>query len=181
MKFLTDKDVLLCIESDNLSEILNDKLYLQDEAEDRAIETSKEYLRARYDVDFEFRDYAIAGTNADDRIIYDSGTQGLTEDITIGVNGTSGIIDVADLLEDDRNFSLKQIVLDLFKYEIFQRVAPRALSDIVADRYDRAIEKLKEAGKGNITMDLKTLYIDDVQAYRPFRYGSSDVSENSKW
>lgn len=181
MKFLTDKDVALTIESDNLSEIVNEKLYLQDEAEDRAIETSKEYLRSRYDMDYEFRAYATSGTNAEDRIIYDAGSNGLVEDITIGVNGTSGIIANDDLLPDDRNFSLKTIVLDLFKYELFQRVAPRALSEIVSDRYDRAIEKLKEANKGNIMMDLKPLFIEDEQAYRPFRYGTSDVSNKSKW
>lgn len=182
MKFLTHKDILITLEEDNLLEIINNKLFLKDEAEERAVETTKEYLRQRYDVEHEFRAYSANGTNAEDRIIYDAGSNGLTEDIEIGVNSTSGLQPISDLLADDRNFSLKTIVLDLFKYELFQRVAPRALSDVVADRYDRAIDKLIKANKGVISMNLKILYVDDeVQDYRPFRHGNSSISENNKY
>lgn len=181
MIFLTAKDVAITIEEENLAEVLNDKLFLQDEAENRAIETAKEFLRQRYDMEYEFRAYSTAGLVLDDRIIFDLGITNLTEDITIGVNSTSGLNTIEQLTEDDRNYSLKQIVLDVFKYELFQRVAPRQLSEIVADRFDRALEKLKQANKGIISMNLKPLFVDGEQEYRPNRYGVNLNSENNSY
>jgi hypothetical protein len=169
MKFLTLHDIHITIEECNLHEITNCKSYIVDEAEERALETIREYLRGRYDIDFELRAYATSGTTLDYLERFKD------SDDSIYVNGTSG------LLSDDRNFSLKTIALDLMKYELFQRVAPRQLSTIVQDRYDRAIEKLTNINKGLLTMNLKSITDATDQTYMPFRYGNNEWSNKYKW
>jgi hypothetical protein len=176
MKFLTNKDISLTIEDDKLLQIINDKEYLKDQAERRALTTVKEYLSQRYDTSFELRAYvditgSTSGTSgliSDERFLIDSVDGG-----DVFVNGTSGI------LADDRNFSLVTITLDIWKYEIFQRVSPRAISQIVMDRYDLGIQKLKDANRGKLQMELKEKYETGSQNNRPFRWGKSD--ESGRW
>jgi hypothetical protein len=172
MEFLTDRDIAITIEEDNLLEIINDKTFLKDEAEKRATTTIKEYLSQRYDMEWELRPYVDNGTN---------GTNGLEpderfiEDEHIFVNGTNG------LEVDDRNYSLITIGLDIFKYELFQRIAPRAFNQIVMDRFDLSMQKLKDANRGNLQMDLRERYEPDNQDYRPFRYGQSSENLRNKY
>jgi hypothetical protein len=180
MQFLTDKDVAMTIDDDNLNEVISNKEYLKDEAEKRALTTIDEYLSSRYDMEWELRPYIEEGTSG---AVYEdyqrvlSGTSG-TESLEIYVNGTSG-----EVLPDDRNYSLLTIALDLFKYEIFQRVAPRALNQIVADRHDLAIKKLTDANRGRISIDLRPKYdtSEGNQDYLPFRYGQSWQNARMKY
>ncbi len=60
-----------------------------------------------------------------------------------------------DFSHDDRNQSLVVIVGDIWKYEIFSRVAPRMISQIVVDRYNDALATLKSQANGYTDMNLK--------------------------
>ena len=174
MQFLTDKDISITLDEENLLEIISNKTHLKDEAEKRALTTITEYLSTRYDMDYELRPYTngTSGYSDFERVL--TGT--VTEDLEVFVNGTNG-----EELPDDRNYSLVTICLDIFKYELFQRVAPRALNQIVADRFDLAIKKLTDANRGKIEMNLKPLYATDSQNYRPFRYGKSDFDQRMRY
>jgi hypothetical protein len=163
MKFLTDQDLLTTIELENLNEITNSSIIVKNECEDRSLETVKEFLRGRYDIEYELRSYTAATTGFTDLTRYN------IDDTILVYSSTSGSFKL-----DDRNFSLKSITLDLMKYELFQRVAPRQISSIIVDRYDRAIQKLTDINKGMLTMSLKSLTEADDQNYQPFRYGQTD-------
>lgn len=171
MKFLTYSDLYLSIEQENIDEITNCKTYLVDEAEQRALESTKEYLRGRFDIEYELRSYSTSGISLQNYERYKD-----VNDVVSVWDGTS-----STFLTDDRNYSLKCIVLDLLKYELFQRVAPRQLSQIVVDRYDRAITKLTNINKGLLTMNLKTISDTNEQNYYPFRYGNNEWSNKYKW
>lgn len=62
-----------------------------------------------------------------------------------------------DFLTDDRNFSLKQITIDLMKYLLFQRLAPKMINQNVVDRYNMSIDKLTRASQAKIQMNLKEI------------------------
>ena len=55
---------------------------------------------------------------------------------------------------DDRNATLVDIVASITLYEITRRVAPRQMSETIADSYDLAIQKLKDANKGKIQLNI---------------------------
>lgn len=62
MQFLTLRDLRLTLEIENINEIVNDQMYLVDEAEAIALENIREYLRKICDIDYELRsiqDYNI--------------------------------------------------------------------------------------------------------------------------
>lgn len=171
MEFITKKDILMSIEEENLQEIICEREELLDDAEKRVLTSLKEYLGMRYDMEYELRPYSTNGTNGlieMERYIENN------NDVIL-VNGTSGI------LPDDRNYSLITITVDLFKYELFQRVAPRALNQIVLDRHDLAMKKLMDANRGKIQIDLKPLYNEESQNNRPFRHGKGWTNSRMKY
>jgi len=165
MIFLTNSDIEMRLDDENLSEIISNSCgtpneELINQAELIALEDIKNAIRDRYDTDYELRAYSESGTNAYDRI-YDP----ITDKIT--VNGTSG-----NILPDDRNVSVIQWVSDITVYNLYLRVAPRALNEIVADRFDTASDKLKMAQRGELSLDLrKRVDEDNEQVYKPMRFG----------
>jgi hypothetical protein len=53
---------------------------------------------------------------------------------------------------EERNRLILSFLLDLVIYDIFSIHNPKNLSQVRKDRYDRAIEWLKNAQKGNVTI-----------------------------
>lgn len=171
MKFLTKKDLYTSITEDSLDEITDCKDYILDECENRSIEAIKEFLRARYDIDYELRSYVIDDSSGS--VLNEM--QRVNNDDVITVHSSSGI------LIDDRNYSLKTIACDIFKYELYQSVAPKQISPVVVDRYDRAIEKLTNINKGMLNMNLKEIVKTDENTYTAFRFGNSTHANKYKW
>jgi hypothetical protein len=184
MKFLTLNDLQLTIEVENLNEITNDNDALLDLAEQTAIEETKDNLRKSYDIDFELRPYVLYDENE---------TYEDKQRVLVVTENTSGGVDTYDvkviniaedltvtLSEDDRNASLKYMIINLFKMIIFQRVAPRQLSESVINTYNMTIDKLHRASQGKIELDLK-LSEPLTDNNSSFRWGTSEISKKNRF
>ncbi len=69
-----------------------------------------------------------------------------------------------DFNKDDRNVIIKQLVLDITVHNLVQRLHPRQVSDTIVDRYNQAIDMLKQLQRGDISINLKKY--DEAMAFQ---------------
>ena len=69
-----------------------------------------------------------------------------------------------DFNKDDRNVIIKQLVLDITVHNLVQRLHPRQISDTIVDRYNQAIDMLKQIQRGDISINLKKY--DEAMAFQ---------------
>lgn len=85
-----------------------------------------------------------------------------------------------DFYSDDRNTNLVIIVGDIWKYELFSRIAPRQISQIVVDRYNDAKAWLKGQANGNTDMNLKP-YKNSIAFQQNMGILFGDSINNFRW
>lgn len=82
-----------------------------------------------------------------------------------------------DWSKDDRNHTLIQLTIDILKFILFQRVAVRQMPQLVIDRYNMAIDRLRMAATGKTEMKLRPIkYSEAFQENMPLRFGYSNVN-----
>lgn len=75
---------------------------------------------------------------------------------------------------DDRNVIIKQLVLDITVHNLVQRIHPRQVSETITNRYNDAIDMLKQIQRGDISINLKKY--DEAMAFQNnlnVRWGNS--------
>lgn len=65
---------------------------------------------------------------------------------------------------DDRNVIIKQLVLDITVHNLVQRIHPRQISETIVDRYNSALDMLKQIQRGDISINLKKY--DEAMAFQ---------------
>jgi phage gp36-like protein len=78
-----------------------------------------------------------------------------------------------DFNKDDRNVILKQLILDIFTYNLIQRIHPRQISETIIERYTTAIETLRQIQRGDISINLKKYEGTEFQNNMSVRWGIS--------
>lgn len=191
LSFIQPADYSVLITDEQLSQITTDQTDI-DTCLLQSEEEIKEYLRHRYDVEYDMRSVTINddGLNIqaakDDRLyIIDSGKFYLCilDSINNPITDTTYFTQV-----DDRNQKLVQITIDVFLYHLHTRLNPRNIPDHRKIRYDgngnietrmNAIKWLMMVQKGTIT-PLLTPMLDDegeqLETGQSIIYGSSKVT-----
>lgn len=76
----------------------------------------------------------------------------------------------------ERNALLLEITKNIAIWYLIRLCNVDMMFENIKDRYDRAVEWLKKVNKGDITLDLPLLAVDDTaidaNASQPFRFGS---------
>lgn len=79
-----------------------------------------------------------------------------------------------DFNPDDRNVIIKQLVLDITVHNLVQRIHPRQVSETIVDRYNSAIDMLKQIQRGDISINLKKYEgTEEFQNHQAIRWGIS--------
>jgi hypothetical protein len=178
MAYVVEKDYLSLIRQEQLDEILTTTTttptseILEDVLE-QSEEEVKQFLRHRFDVAVDMRDFQISATGAgvtaalNDRI-YQSQTQKFY--ICTAAATSESLVDTNFFEEkDDRNQKLKQVTIDVLLYHLHSRINPRMVPDHRRIRYDgdgdikksmNAIRWLMMAQKGEIDLQNMTVRLD---------------------
>ena len=177
--FILESDYLVLISSEQLDQILAKLSALErettiNECFEQSYEEIKEYLRHRFDVEFDMRAFEIPADNTqvsaseNDRI-YDNTTFKKYVCIQDAIN--QSITNTAYFEEkDNRNKKLVQITIDVFLYHLHTRLNPRNIPEHRKIRYDgdgdiqnamSAIKWLLMVQKGTLTPKLTPIVDDD--------------------
>jgi phage gp36-like protein len=76
--------------------------------------------------------------------------------------------------EDNRDQFIVTIVIDIALYHLYSQTGLRDIPEHRQQRYQDAIEWLKDVGSGNISADLPELIYDDGQTYGNFIINSRE-------
>lgn len=173
--FILESNYKVLITTDQLDQITTDQDIIN-ECLEQSYEEIKEYLRHRFDVDFDMRVFAVPVdtsqvTASENDRIYDSGN--FKKYICIKDAVLRDLTNTEYFTEkDDRNKKLVQITIDVFLYHLHTRLNPRNIPQHRKIRYDgdgdlqnamSAIKWLMLAQKGQISPNLTVLTDDDGQ------------------
>ncbi|MFS1522130.1 phage protein Gp36 family protein [Flavobacterium covae] len=99
-------------------------------------------------------------------------------------NYLSGKFDVATIFKAqgmDRNPHLVMVVIDCTLYHLYTSINPKKITEIRSQRYQDAIDWLKEVAKGEITPDLPKLTDANNQIMTGFKISSKNKPSNHRW
>lgn len=84
--------------------------------------------------------------------------------------------------DDTRNAHIVMTVVDCALYHLYTSIAPDRLPKIRSDRYQDALDWLKEVGKGQMNADLP-VYVDETTGEEElgFKIGSIYENEENRW
>lgn len=160
--FLSNADLSTVLDPVQLAQIIMVSTANRKRAEDFAVEEAIGYLNFRYDTTLIFGykvfDYsALVVYNVDDIVVSAEG-EGYTciQTTTAGIPLTNtAYFEVAD----DRNPIIVMIVVDLLAYHLFSKLPQNRVPQRIIDRYDQAIQKLKDirAQKNNPLLPIKVV------------------------
>jgi phage gp36-like protein len=72
-----------------------------------------------------------------------------------------------------RNPHLVMLIIDIALYHTHSRISPRNIPELIALRYEQAIDWLKAVNKGDILADLPVLQTATGQQVIPTKFGSN--------
>jgi phage gp36-like protein len=82
---------------------------------------------------------------------------------------------------DTRNAHIVMITIDCALYHLYSSVAPNLMPENRANRYQDALDWLKDIRRGNTTADLPLLTDDNGEERFDFRISSAYKNENNRW
>ncbi|MGR3790681.1 phage protein Gp36 family protein [Flavobacterium sp. TN-1] len=99
-------------------------------------------------------------------------------------NYLSGKYDVSTIFNaqgKERNPHLVMVVIDCTLYHLYTSAGARKISEIRSQRYQDAIDWLKEVAKGEITPDLPKMTDSNNQVMTGFKISSKNKPSNHRW
>lgn len=178
MNYLLKVDITDRVKEQKVDEWTETKDSVLDALESSAIEIAKGYTRHWYDVEKEFRKvnlYDVLTAYTVDQRIYDEANAKHYICIQDAIAGT--LLSDTDYFaqQDDRNAVLLEIVIDVLIYNLSSRQNSRQMNQLRIDRYDSAIDKLKDAQKGRIMLDIaQRVDVETDDSGHEFVFGQID-------
>ena len=188
MSFILERDYSVLITDDQLSQITTDQKNI-DVCIEQSEEEVKEYLRHRFDVEVDMRQFQISTTgNGVTAVKTDRIFQSTTFKFYIcTADATSESLTDENFFkeEDDRNQKLVQVTIDVFLYHLHTRLNPRNIPMHRKIRYDgdgdihkamSATKWLLMIQKGEITPALTPILDEDGEppdSGQSIEFGSS--------
>ncbi len=83
--------------------------------------------------------------------------------------------------EDTRNAHLVMVVLDCTLYHLYTSIAPELIPEFRANRYQDALEWLKEVMKGDVSAELPKLTNDNGEEKSLIKISSERPNEDNRW
>lgn len=149
--FIRPEDYDATVHRDILDSVTRSDASLLEICEDRAVAEMRSYLSGRYDCD------AIFGAGIE---------------VTQCEDGTERVT-------DHRHPLILMMAIDIAVYHLFTIHNPQKMSQIRVDRYERAVEWLKQVSKMQIVIDgAPTVSDDAARAAAPMRWVSNLKREN---
>ncbi len=171
--FVQDQDYRVLITTEQFAQITENQTD-KDICLEQSLEEIKEYLRHRFDVEFEMRDIADASDAGDVTALENARIWDVTNSLHYLCikDATNQPLNATEFFTqtDDRNQKLVQVAVDVFLYHLHTRLNPRNIPEHRKIRYDgdgdiknamSAVKWLLMVQKGTVAPDLTPLLDED--------------------